>query len=210
MGQKDTNPTPRHRPSRDKKPVIYIFCEGEKTEPTYFKRWRERGMSVHVIPVSHTDPVGIVKDVKRKMQMLSFEPAQGDSVWCVYDVDDNSDLVLQKAGKQAKEKKYTVVVSNPCFELWYILHFEAIASQLTSAEAQIRILRHISEYSKHVDIFDRLEPFVGTAIQNATRLQAIYVEQGDPLIERACNPFSNAFALVEKLMELRQKARRRG
>lgn len=210
MGQKDTNPTRRHRPSRDKKPVIYIFCEGEKTEPTYFKGWRERGMSLQIIPVSHTDPVGIVKDVKRKMADRSFEPEQGDSVWCVYDVDDNSDGVLQKADKQAKVNQYRVVVSNPCFEIWYILHFEAISSQLTSTEAQMRLLKHIPDYCKNIDVFDKLEPLIGTANQNAIRLQAKYSEKGDPVAERACNPFTNAYELVQKLTEIRQKARRRG
>ena len=209
MGQKSTNPTRRNRPSRDKKPVIYIFCEGEKTEPTYFSRWRERGMSLYVIPVSHTDPVGIIKDAKRKMSDRSFDPAQGDSVWCVYDVDENSDELLQKAFTQAKANKYTVVVSNPCFEIWYILHFEAISSELTSTEAQSRLMKHIPQYGKNVDVFDTLEPLVGTANQNAIRLLAKYSGKGEPVAGRGCNPFSNAYVLVQKLTEMRRKARQR-
>jgi len=209
MGQKSTNPTRRKRPSRDKKPVIYIFCEGEKTEPIYFNRWRERGMSLYVIPVSHTDPVGIIIDAKRKMSDLSFDSVQGDSVWCVYDVDNNSDETLQKAFAQAKANKYTVAVSNPCFEIWYILHFEAISSALTSAEAQSRLLRHIPQYGKNEDVFDTLEPLVGTANQNAIRLQEKYSGKSEPVAGRACNSFSNAYVLVQKLTERRKKAQLR-
>ena len=170
-------------------------------------------MSLHVIPVSHTDPIGIIKDAKQKMSERFFDQAQGDSAWCVYDVDDNddnSDDKLQKAFRQAKANKYNVVVSNPCFEIWYILHFETIFSELTSVEAQSRLLTHIPQYGKNVDIFDTLEPLVGTANQNAIRLLAKYSEKSEPAAERACNPFSNAFVLVQKLMEMRRKARQRG
>ena len=209
MGPKSMNPTRRKLPSRDKKPVVYIFCEGEKTEPNYFAKWRERGMSVHVLPTSHSDPVGIVRDAKQKISERSFEPDQGDSVWCVYDVDNNTDEILQRAFRLAIASKYNVVVSNPCFEIWYLLHYETIGSALTSAEAQRRLLKHISQYTKSVDVFATLEPLIDTANKNAVRLAAKYSGQADPVTKRACNPYSNAYELVGKLNEMRQRARRR-
>ena len=207
MARRDTNPTRRRRPSRDTKPVTYIFCEGEKTEPIYFARWRERGISLHIIPVSHTDPMGIVNDAKQKMSERSFEPSQGDSVWCIYDVDANSDDALEKAFSLARRNGYKIVISNPCFELWYILHFELPGRSLTSAEAQALLSKLIPGYSKSVDVFEQLESIRAKAMSNAARLKEKYGETFKPMAERDCNPFTNADVLVQTLLRLRERVR---
>ena len=209
MPRKSVNPTPRRRPSRDTKPVTYVFCEGEKTEPTYFSRWRERGMSLHIIKVSHTDPCGIIKDAQEIISGRSFEPSQGDSVWCVYDVDANSNATLAKAAALAKRNRFDIAVSNPCFELWYILHFELQGGSMTSSAAIGKISSHVAGYTKNMDVFDTLSPRIQVALANAAKIERRYGQKIDPLQDRSCNPFTNVDVLVQKLQAQQEKALRR-
>lgn len=209
MPRKSVNPTPRRRPSRDTKPVTYVFCEGEKTEPTYFSRWRERGMSLHIINVSHTDPCGIIKDAQEIISGRSFEPSQGDSVWCVYDVDANSNATLAKAAALAKRNRFDIAVSNPCFELWYILHFELQGGSMTSSAAIGKISSHVAGYTKNMDVFDTLSPRIQVALANAANIKRRYGPEIAPLQDRSCNPFTNVDVLVQKLQAQQEKALRR-
>ncbi len=209
MPRKSVNPTPRRRPSRDTKPVTYIFCEGEKTEPTYFSRWRERGMSLHIFKVSHTDPPGIIKDAQEIISGRSFEPTQGDSVWCVYDVDANSNAILAKAATLAKKNCFDIALSNPCFELWYILHFELQGGELTSTAAIGRISSYIAGYTKNMDVFDTLTARIPVALTNAAIIRRRYGQEIGPIQDRSCNPFTNVDVLVQKLQAQQAKAFRR-
>ena len=209
MTRKSVNPTPRRRPSRDTKPVTYVFCEGEKTEPTYFSRWRERGMSLHIFKVSHTDPPGIIKDAQEIISGRSFEPSQGDSVWCVYDVDANSNATLAKAAALAKRNRFDIALSNPCFELWYILHFELQGGSMTSSAAIGKISSHVAGYTKNMDVFDTLSPRIQVALANAAKIKRRYGQKIDPLQDRSCNPFTNVDVLVQKLQAQQVKAHRR-
>ena len=209
MPRKSVNPTPRRRPSRDTKPVTYVFCEGEKTEPTYFSRWRERGMSLQIIKVSHTDPCGIIRDAQELISDRSFEPSQGDSVWCVYDVDANSDAILAKAAALAKRNRFDIALSNPCFELWYILHFEMQGGSLSSSGAIGHISGKIAGYSKNMDVFDTLSPRIQVAMDNAANIKRRYGPEIDPIQDRSCNPFTNVDVLVQKLQAQQVKALRR-
>ena len=44
-----------------------------------------------------------------------------DEVWCVHDVDDHPRL--DEARIMARDNDISLAVSNPCFELWLLLHF---------------------------------------------------------------------------------------
>jgi hypothetical protein len=45
-----------------------------------------------------------------------------DEVWCVFDVDEHPKLA--EARDQANANGIQLAVSNPCFELWLLLHFQ--------------------------------------------------------------------------------------
>ncbi len=52
-----------------------------------------------------------------------YYPEDGDSIWCVFDRDDNSNEVLLRAKQSAQKEGYHLAYSNPSFELWLLLHF---------------------------------------------------------------------------------------
>ncbi|MDI3486086.1 MAG: hypothetical protein PWQ50_1306, partial [Methanolobus sp.] len=107
------------RPTRNK---MLIICEGEKTEPTYFENYRTPQNNVDVIPIpsSRKDVGSIVKFAKKKVPDLDING--GDSIWCVFDCDENTDDNISKAYRDA-ERSINMCLSNPSFELWFLLHF---------------------------------------------------------------------------------------
>lgn len=45
-----------------------------------------------------------------------------DHIWCVFDIDEHP--FVPEARQQARDNRIDVAVSNPCFELWLLLHFQ--------------------------------------------------------------------------------------
>lgn len=105
------------------KPTILIVCEGENTEPSYFRQFK--------LTTATIKPVGegynTISLVKRAVQ-LSKEK-EYDQVWCVFDADPKPDNPQQaknfiKAIDLANKKKFGIAYSNQAFEYWLILHLD--------------------------------------------------------------------------------------
>lgn len=96
------------RPTRSRKrnPVVYLICEGSETEIRYFKRFRSRGCNIDIIPISsqYKSADRLVQKAKATMGNNHYYPDEGDSIWCVFDRDDNSNEVLLRA-KQSAQKE---------------------------------------------------------------------------------------------------------
>jgi hypothetical protein len=54
---------------------------------------------------------------RERNDLLAFE-----AVWCVCDVDQHATLAA--AREMAAKEAVGMAVSNPCFELWCLLHFD--------------------------------------------------------------------------------------
>lgn len=123
----------RRRPARrEPKRRFTIFCEGEKTEPTYFnaikRAYSSAMIAVEIVPgvgvpytiaeraVEHVNAYGLARRSRRKKD--SFE--EGDQVWAVFDRDAHPRF--NEAAALCEQNGIGVARSNPCFELWLILH----------------------------------------------------------------------------------------
>ena len=107
------------KPARTRKrnPVVYLICEGSETEIRYFKRFRSRGCNIDIIPISsqYKSADRLVQKAKATMGNNPYYPDEGDSIWCVFDRDDNSNEVLLRAKQSAAKEGYRLVYSNPSF-----------------------------------------------------------------------------------------------
>jgi hypothetical protein len=155
------------RPARNK---MLIICEGEKTEPAYFKNYRTPHNNIDVIPIpSGRKYVGsIVTFARKKMQDLDIKG--DDSIWCVFDCDANTDDTISAAYRNAG-KSINMCLSNPSFELWFLLHFSYIDASLQNEGLSGLLKRHIPDYSKSGDYYQLLKPRTDTAINNSKRLE---------------------------------------
>ncbi len=99
-----------------------IVCEGEKTEPNYFKRFPVATANIELIGVGYNTMSLINYTLElRKELNYSYET---DQVWCVFDKDDFSDNDFNAAIHKAEANGINVAYSNEAFELWYLLHFD--------------------------------------------------------------------------------------
>ena len=105
--------------------TLWIFCEGEKTEKNYFRKLRidkrVPRLIIKIISPKNSDALEIIKYAFNYAKSKGFQ--KGDTLYCVFDRDDNSDKKLQQAEKFAKIHNIKIIFSNPCFEYWILSHF---------------------------------------------------------------------------------------
>lgn len=138
-----------------------------------------------------------------KQEDLNLE--HGDVPSCFIDVDFKlgRDRELRNAIKFAKENRTSLYLSNPCFEIWYLLHFNYSTKQYGSNEEVIRDLKsHIFDYSKSKDVFDRIQDDLQKAIMNGKKLDYYHLSNGtiDPLKKL---PSTDVYKFVESFLEKR-------
>ena len=126
--------------TRKRNPVVYLICEGSETEIRYFKRFRSRGCNIDIIPISsqYKSADRLVQKAKATMGNNPYYPEDGDSIWCVFDRDDNSNEVLLRAKQSAQKEGYHLAYSNPSFELWLLLHFVNQQTEVEDCQATHR------------------------------------------------------------------------
>ena len=202
---------------RRTKPVILIVTEGEKSEPKYFEHFRTRqnNVEVRVVPNSKnggkTDYLNLIRKASRICKEDDLSPKSGDSVWIVADGDVNyqaadaikkKNAALTQARATAEKEAYSLLISNPCFELWYLLHLRYTTAHLPDYDAVKKALEQagIKDYEKHNDLYEQLDSETLEAIKRAKRLETHQVENGFALpLGIDANPFTEVYRLVEKL-----------
>lgn len=115
---------------------IFIFCEGEQTEPLYFEGFQKAIKSNPVYKnLVHVQVEGVGAETLRVIyaaeQFVEDNQLKNANVWCVYDKDSfprqDFNAVSERArvlNSQQKDVVYHVAWSNQCIEYWFILHFE--------------------------------------------------------------------------------------
>src|SRR5205085_10173914 len=95
--------------------------------------------------------------------------------------------------QQARDNGLKIAMSNPCFELWLLLHFKYHSSHISREAAARECRKHIADYEKHIPpaIFAR----VNTAIQHAQRLSKWQESRNNS----GENPSTDVHILVERL-----------
>jgi hypothetical protein len=170
------------RPPYDR---VLIVCEGEKTEPNYFKEIRQKARlsNAHIQAIRSelgTDPANVVRSAEKSFldKRCAFE-----RVYAVFDRDDHRnyetaiEMAVAKNGRLRNGARrpviFEAIVSVPCFELWLLLHY-ANATTFVPRDRIISQLRsYIREYEKGMKrIFDLLESVLPTAVNRAKSLKA--------------------------------------
>ena len=196
---------------------ILVACEGSKTEPNYFRQLREelRSRAIHVEIVRGTnkaDPLHVVRraierrDRQKQTAKTSDIEVPFDETWCVIDVEaplphGNLDTAID----EARRRRIKLALTNPCFEYWYLLHFEKTGSSFASSVHVVRALRrHAPGYSKgDARIFRTLFPNTRTAISRAEEILRDQWHSRNDL--RPCNPATRVHLLVRELLQAHER-----
>ena len=200
----------RKRYTRERKEIILIATEGKnKTERNYFREFNRsiKGCSIVFSDGNNTDPVNIVHDALNSADKRDVEPQNGDSIYAVFDTDFKKESQISEARKLAERNGVEIIPSNPCFEVWLLLHFRYSTRGYQSNNEVIKELNDVwPEYRKNIASFQPLRNRCEDAIENARKLKQFHNEtKGTEIVER-CNPSSDVGKLVTRIIKDQRKS----
>lgn len=171
-------------------PIILIVCEGEKTEPNYFKGFRLTNVKVE------TAKGGDAQWVIEKTIEFN-ENGDYDVVYCVFDRDSSPANRFNTAFEIARTNNFRCIYSNEAFELWYILHFDLMQSAKHRGEYEDMLTERLEQKYKKNDrtLYNKIISKQKVAIKNAKTLLKSYPKHNP----EKDNPTTNVFMLVEEL-----------
>ena len=200
MGRRRASRSRRNLPYRERvvdvrDPIqrFLIVCEGERTEPNYFRRFR---VPKEIIEIDVQGFGYNTRSLVNKAMELMQEDDY-DQVWCVFDRDSFPAEDFNAAISLAKQYGIGVAYSNEAFELWYLLHFHYYDTGIARADYIVKLSELLGRrYEKNSrDMYDVLESRQGVAIRNARQLLALYT----PCRPAEDNPSTTVHLLVEEL-----------
>lgn len=170
-----------------------VGSEGKETEPRYFEGVREALGAANERKVA----VVVKGTGKHTLDLLDFAveyccyaPETFDHVWLVYDKDDfpasDFDAMERDCTKLSDgSRTFHALWSNPCFELWPLLHFRYTTAHMSASDCQHALAQEMSknlgiEYRKNLDgMFGAVDDRRSEALQRAGRLVAYHRELGN-------------------------------
>jgi len=188
----------RRPPFKEIKESFLIICEGENTEPEYFKSFKLSSARIKMLGnMNQANALFFIKEaIKYKQQRSNY-----DHYWVVFDMDNNSTNDFNQAIELAKKEGFGVAYSNQSFELWFLLHFRYFHGKLHRREYKKKLngsLRFNYEKDKHTAkrMYDALIQKQNDAIANAKRLYEFVGDHNSPANEESS---TTVFMLVEEL-----------
>ncbi len=186
MAKRSFKPSARQVTHRDAK-FILIATEGTATEPTYFEslalaeEYKNPRVKVEVIKSVSTasSPKHILERLNKAKRKYNLTVC--DELWLVIDIDNWKARQLSEVAQQVQQKGYALAESNPCFELWLLLHHKSLADYDKNTLAEFKdnqrqgsrtrlekeLVQICGSYNKSkLQVKDYI-PHIKTAIKNA-------------------------------------------
>jgi len=203
----------RREPFRDPRPIVLIVCEGVETERQYFEKFALHHKNAR-IRVKVADDKGVPFTLVKAAKQLKLEAERAarqqkdqnlafDSVWCVFDIDEHPHI--HEAREMADANGISLAISNPCFELWLILHLRNSPGMMHRHDIRKEVEKFMPNYNKHID-FGRYASGYESAVERAKKLEVLACEVGEP----GRNPTTNVYELTELILKGRPSSRFEG
>jgi hypothetical protein len=179
---------------------ILIVCEGEKTDPNYFRKFPANPEVYDSIDVYGTgyNMVSLINEAIRIKNLALQKKEPYIEIWCIFDKDDFSVELFESAITLAGKNQIRCAYSIEAFEIWYMLHFNYYDSAFSRSQYKKKLSELLKKpYLKNnEEMFSLLKNRQNRAIQNAQKLY--YKQCLLPLGEQ--NPVTTVFHLVERLI----------
>ena len=194
----------RNKQSRREKPMIIITAEGRnETEAKYFNGFRTADCPyiIKFHKAGHlTDPTKLAESIRKRWDVEDADVRTGDMAFVIVDLDNKESKAKEIQRLEAKNSIEKFIVSNPSFEVWYLLHYEYSTRSYMNADAVIRELKkYCPGYEKTSDMYPLLKDKMGEAIDNAEKLETYHKAEEHPHPDVKCNPYTDVHKLVKLL-----------
>lgn len=197
---------------------ILLICEGKKTEPNYFDELRQEyshpWIEVCHAHSDHTDPPNLVT-FARDTFLNGYNNGHGhkfaaqafDEIYILFDRDEHPGYAaaLQKAetiepglrNDFNKPAVFKALPSNPCFELWLVLHYRDVHNLPHRTTLFDELKQRWGNYDKGAaGIFARTKDLLPEACKRATALNEASSPQSDE------KGYTGVVTLVERVLKL--------
>ena len=161
-----------------------IVCEGKETEPRYFEglkaalRTADGRKVAVVVRGSGKHTLGLLEYAE---EVCRYAPDSFDHVWLVFDKDDFPADEFDRVGRECAATlgsacTFHALWSNPCFEIWPLLHLRYTTAPMDAAACQKALTDGLAhefrvDYRKNMDgLFALVDPMRQDAETNAARL----------------------------------------
>jgi hypothetical protein len=183
--------TGRGGPDHRRRRVVLVVIGASRTEIAYLdalgSHFQAEGVKMKLVEKPGS-PDQLVRYAR-----AAFPLEQFDEVWCVTDVDHYEreggkvTAALELAGDDIR-----LAISNPCFELWLLLHHEDCAAHCADCrEVHTRLRKHLPQYDKARLRFGDFAAGLDEAIRRAEKLGADHTR----------NPSTGVWRLVNAVLE---------
>lgn len=181
MARKREEKTPRKMKS-----VFLVFCEGE-TEENYIDFIKKRYKSpIKIVPKTEGQRISSHLITKRQ-QELKISRTDKITTFLMYDLD------VKEVTQRLKKIDAIWLCSNPCIELWFLLHEQDQTAEVSSSES-IELLRKSGKawlsYSK---------PSLTEAQKESLWENRYNAINRAKVLSEDMNPSSRVYVLLEKI-----------
>ncbi len=196
----------RQRPQREPYDRVLIACVGERTETQYFRElvvaYGLSTANIVVVP-SHRDPMGLVKLVKEEQRREQRNGENYDRAYCVFDHDDQKHFA--SVSLAAKGAGIHLARSWPCFEFWFLLHFEYTRQPFGRSGGRSKCDNCISALKRHQPSYTKQGGCKFRELEARLDDAAIRAEQAmtDALRTQEYNPCTEVHQLVRYLRAIK-------
>lgn len=196
----------RVRKVRKQKSKILIAAEGKnKTEKAYFSNFEDGKKSYNITYArgNNTDPLKLVKMLIKEIDELKLDLQDDDVAYCIFDtdVDPNKNKIIEEAIQLARKNNIKIITSSPCFELWFLLHYDYTTANMDSEEVIKRLKEYYPKYEKNINIYPDIIKEIDLAIDRAKKLEKYQTDNNRRIGTVEANPNTEVYKIVEYLMK---------
>lgn len=182
---------------KDTIPVILVVTEGE-TERKYLDNLRimGAGYALKVQRSSNRSAMGVVQHCKKRIKGDGIDIKGKDGAYCVFDIDENTEEQLKEAIELAEKSNIKVILSNPCFEVFFLYHFEKkLPLMKKPCDVKDHLSKFINGYKENCDYWSILLDNQNKALE---RIRGTHIEE-IPLSLDECVAMTNIWELFDDL-----------
>jgi hypothetical protein len=206
---KKTKRQPYQTESDDKEKTFLIICEGQNTEPEYFKAFPVKTADVHSYGLG-SSKMALVEYV---VTIVKTENDKDTENWVVFDMDIKPDEEItqkedyENAIRLAENKGIHVAFANDAFELWFLLHYQYFDNQWTRHQYYERLSKlwncNYEKEGKKIafckQIYQRLLQDENASQEEAIKRSKKLLEDQKNIRLADKNPATSIHILVEEL-----------
>jgi hypothetical protein len=152
--------------------LVVIASEDRFAVKQYFELFQSTRIQFHVLETDHGESSPQHVMARLEQYLDDYCVGEGDQFWLVCDTDhwikSNHIQNLVEVVRRCKQKGISVALSNPCFDLWLLLHFDDFptASALACNQIGDLIREKVASFNKS-RVYDL--PFSESSVRDAIK-----------------------------------------